>query len=66
MTLSRTSSWMKALDWLLMDQVYSLLLKKKKQKKTLSARPRISKRLLFREYFGKSRVRDAILGRGVG
>ena len=33
MTLSRTSSWMKALDWLLMDQVYSLPLKKKKQKK---------------------------------
>lgn len=30
MTLSRTSSWMKALDWLLMDQVYSLPLKKKK------------------------------------
>ena len=34
MTLSRTSSWMKALDWLLMDQVYSLPLKKKKNKKT--------------------------------
>ena len=33
MTLSRTSSWMKALDWLLMDQVYSLPLKKKKKKK---------------------------------
>lgn len=39
--------------------------KKKQKNETLSPHPRISERLLFIEYFGKSGVRDAIFMRGV-